>query len=327
MRQATSAERVVRDIRRKPRRRLSAEEKIRIVLEGLRGVESLAALCRREGLNPNLYYRWSKEFLEASKKRLLDDTTREATSSGAVGVRVGQQTPIRNASTRLRRPTDLWPMRVRDHGRGQEKEVCLLPLHRAPRPVRQHLHSGRRSRSAAGRGRSPGPDLTGDYRFDRRHASRQQAERGRFHREAVGRLGRRRDTLQRRLDRGYEDLLSGKITEQLWTRKSRESESELDATLDELASHDHASSNYAATGARILELSQRAYSLYVSQERAEQRRLLNTLLSNCTFERGSLTPTYNKPFDLLVAGNETGEWLGGRDSNPDSAGQSRVSCR
>lgn len=85
--QAKSAERVVRDIRRKTRRRFSAEEKIRIVLEGLRGEESIAALCRREGLNPNLYYRWSKEFLEAGKKRLLGDTTREATSTEVADVR------------------------------------------------------------------------------------------------------------------------------------------------------------------------------------------------------------------------------------------------
>ena len=58
----------------------SAEEKIRIVLEGLRGEVSIAALCRREGINANLYYRWSKEFLEAGKKRLLGDTKREASS-------------------------------------------------------------------------------------------------------------------------------------------------------------------------------------------------------------------------------------------------------
>ena len=126
-----------------------------------------------------------------------------------------------------------------------------------------------------------------------------------------------------RLDRGYEDLLTGKITDQLWARKSREWESELEAALDEVARHDHASSNYTAT-APGLELSQHAYSLYVRQEAAEQRRLLNTLLSNCTFEGGSLTPTYNK-FDPLVAGNGTGEWLGGRDSNPDYTVQSRVS--
>ena len=87
MNQAKSAERVVRDIRRKTRRRFSAEEKIPIVLEGLRGEESIAALCRREGLNPNLYYRWSKEFLEAGKKPLRGDTTREATSTEIADVR------------------------------------------------------------------------------------------------------------------------------------------------------------------------------------------------------------------------------------------------
>ena len=87
MSKAKSAEKVVQDIRRKTRRRFSAEEKIRIVLEGLRGEESIATLCRREGLNPNLYYRWSKEFLEAGKKRLVGDTTREATSSEVTDLR------------------------------------------------------------------------------------------------------------------------------------------------------------------------------------------------------------------------------------------------
>ncbi len=78
--QKDSAEKAVKDIRRKTRRRFSAEEKIRIVLEGLRGEESIAELCRKEGINQNLYYRWSKEFLEAGKKRLAGDTAREATS-------------------------------------------------------------------------------------------------------------------------------------------------------------------------------------------------------------------------------------------------------
>ena len=76
MRQASkripeSAEKTVRDIRRATRRHHSAEEKIRIVLEGLRGEVSIAELCRKEGINQNLYYRWSKEFLEAGKKRLV----------------------------------------------------------------------------------------------------------------------------------------------------------------------------------------------------------------------------------------------------------------
>ena len=74
-----SSEQTVRDIRRATRRQYSAEEKIRIVLDGLRGEDSVAELCRREGINTNLYYRWSKEFLEAGKKRLAGDTAREAT--------------------------------------------------------------------------------------------------------------------------------------------------------------------------------------------------------------------------------------------------------
>ena len=75
-----TADRVVKDIRRKTRKHHSAEEKIRIVLEGLRGEESIAALCRREGIATSLYYSWSKEFLEAGKKRLAGDTVRQATS-------------------------------------------------------------------------------------------------------------------------------------------------------------------------------------------------------------------------------------------------------
>jgi transposase len=75
-----SAEETVRDIRRATRRHFSAEEKIRIVLEGLRGEESIAELCRREGIATSLYYSWSKEFLEAGKKRLAGDTARQATA-------------------------------------------------------------------------------------------------------------------------------------------------------------------------------------------------------------------------------------------------------
>ena len=80
MMKKSNAEKTVRDIRRKTRKKYSAEDKIRIVLEGLRGEDSISALCRKEGINANLYYRWSKDFLEAGKKRLAGDTFREATS-------------------------------------------------------------------------------------------------------------------------------------------------------------------------------------------------------------------------------------------------------
>src|SRR5436189_2661639 len=76
----TTSEQVVKTIRRATRKHHSAEEKIRIVLDGLRGEHSIAELCRREGIAESLYYTWSKEFLEAGKRRLSGDTARAATS-------------------------------------------------------------------------------------------------------------------------------------------------------------------------------------------------------------------------------------------------------
>jgi len=76
-----SVEATVRDIRRKARKKYTAEEKVRIVLEGLRGEEKISEICRREGIHQNMYYKWSKEFLEAGKQRLVGDTKREADST------------------------------------------------------------------------------------------------------------------------------------------------------------------------------------------------------------------------------------------------------
>ena len=83
MLEKNTTESVVQEIRRNTRRKDSAEEKIRIVLEGLRGEESISAICRREGINTNLYYKWSKDFLEAGKKRLLGDMVREGQQPGS----------------------------------------------------------------------------------------------------------------------------------------------------------------------------------------------------------------------------------------------------
>ena len=83
----SNTEKAVKDIRRKTRRKHSTEEKIRIVLEGLRGEMSIAELCRREGINSNLYYRWSKDFLEAGKRRLAGDTVREANTDEVSGLK------------------------------------------------------------------------------------------------------------------------------------------------------------------------------------------------------------------------------------------------
>ncbi len=83
----TAVEATVREIRRKTRKKYSAEEKVRIVLEGLRGEEKIAELCRREGIHQNMYYKWSKEFLEAGKQRLVGDTKRDADSQEVEAMR------------------------------------------------------------------------------------------------------------------------------------------------------------------------------------------------------------------------------------------------
>src|SRR5215831_1422733 len=81
------SERLVKTIRRATRKHYSAEEKIRIVLDGLRGEASIAELCRREGIAEGLYYSWSKEFLEAGKRRLAGDTARAATNNEVTELR------------------------------------------------------------------------------------------------------------------------------------------------------------------------------------------------------------------------------------------------
>ena len=83
----SNTEKHIKEIRRKTRRKFSSEEKIRIVLDGLKGEYSIAELCRKEGINQNLYYRWSKQFLEAGKKRLAGDTIREASTEEVTGLK------------------------------------------------------------------------------------------------------------------------------------------------------------------------------------------------------------------------------------------------
>jgi transposase len=94
--QASPPEKLVRDIRRKTRRRWSAEEKIRIVLEGLRGEYSIAELCRGDGIAESQHYSWSKEFLEAGKRRLAGDTARDATSGEVKDLR-SEMTALKEA--------------------------------------------------------------------------------------------------------------------------------------------------------------------------------------------------------------------------------------
>jgi transposase len=87
MNQKVKPESIVREIKRRTRKKYSSEEKIRIVLEGLRGEVSISEICRKEGINPNVYYKWSKDFLEAGKRRLDGDTEREATSTEVIDLK------------------------------------------------------------------------------------------------------------------------------------------------------------------------------------------------------------------------------------------------
>ena len=86
-RHRNAAERTVKDIRRKTRKRYSSKDKIRIVLAGLRGEDTIAELCRPDGIAPGQYYSWSKEFMEAGRKRLVGDTAREANTGEVEGMR------------------------------------------------------------------------------------------------------------------------------------------------------------------------------------------------------------------------------------------------
>ena len=143
-----------------------------------------------------------------------------------------------------------------------------------------------------------------------------QAEKERFHRTAVMQLQQRHLAVQGKLDRAYDDRLAGNITDEMWTRKSQEWQRELEDIRRETSRHDRASADYSVTGSKILELAKNAHNLFIRQDSSEQARLLKILLSNCTFDRGSLSPTYNKPFDLFVEGNESGDWRREWDSNP-----------
>jgi site-specific DNA recombinase len=154
-----------------------------------------------------------------------------------------------------------------------------------------------------------------------------QDDKERFHRGAVLRLQQQYIAVQAKIDRAYEDRLAGRVSDDLWLRKSKEWEHELADIRRDTALHESASHDYMSKGSKILELAQTAPAQFLTQNAAEQARLLKTVLSNCTFDRGSLSVTWVKPFDLLARGNENGDWLGGRDSNPDKQSQSLLSYR
>jgi hypothetical protein len=147
-----------------------------------------------------------------------------------------------------------------------------------------------------------------------------QGDKEKFVRTTTLRQQQRQLFIRAKLDRAYDDRLSGRIPDELWTKKSAELEEELRRVRDEMARHERASHDYEETGVQILELAQSAYSLYVTKNPRDQAKLLKKLLSNCTFDSGSLTPTYIKPFDVFALGAKSGDWLLGPDSNQQPSG-------
>ncbi len=103
---------------------------------------------------------------------------------------------------------------------------------------------------------------------------------------------------------------AGRYPKAMWERKSAEWESELIHIQHKIKAHESANTNYYKTGVAILELANSAYDMYLQENQEEQRKLLNTLLSNCTFYRGTLCPTYKKPSDILAKGSDRIVWRG-----------------
>ena len=137
-----------------------------------------------------------------------------------------------------------------------------------------------------------------------------------YHDSRIRTLNRRHKVIQDRLDRIYLDKLDGKVTEEFWEQKSREWRQEQVQIRASIAEHEGANVSYLDEGVRIIELAQRAYSLWLKQNPAEKRRLLDIILWNCTFDGVTLYPTYRKPFCWLAEGLSRSNWQAWQDLNP-----------
>jgi len=152
----------------------------------------------------------------------------------------------------------------------------------------------------------------------------------RDHDAAITRLHAEYNRLQSRIDAMYVDKLDGRIDADFFDRKACEWRKEQDLLLRSIQEHQTANQTYLKEGVRLLELAQRAHTLFQEQEPREKRRLLNFLLSNCSWQGGKLTAVFRQPFDMLVNANSTHRqsqesaassgiyfenWLGGLDSN------------
>jgi hypothetical protein len=161
------------------------------------------------------------------------------------------------------------------------------------------------------------------------------SEEKRYHNDMISTLQNQYQKLQDRIDAMYIDKLDGKISEDLFSRKNEEWNTEQVDILRKIEQHQGANRSYLEEGARLLELAQQAVTLYEKQEMQEKRRLLNFVFSNSTWKDGKLIPAYRKPFDLLALTNTAYQkekavsskkdglfeiWLPGQDSNLQPSG-------
>jgi site-specific DNA recombinase len=157
----------------------------------------------------------------------------------------------------------------------------------------------------------------------------------RYHDEMIGKLQKEYQRLQDRIDAMYVDKLDGKIPHEFFERKNSDWRTEQAEILRKIEKHQNANSSYLEEGVQLLELTQKAASLYEKQEMKEKRRILDFLFSNCLWKDGALIANYRKPFDMLVLTNSAYQkakatsrlksglseiWLPGRDSNPRPIG-------
>jgi hypothetical protein len=164
----------------------------------------------------------------------------------------------------------------------------------------------------------------------------------RHHEAAIARLHSEYNRLQTRIDGMYVDKLDGRIDSEFFDRKACEWRKQQELLLRSVEEHQAANQTYLEEGVRLLELAQRAHKLFQEQEPREKRRLLNFLLSNCSWKGRELTAVFRQPFDLLVDANSDHRqpqqsdvpsdagfenWLGGLDSNQDNQIQNLMYCQ
>ena len=131
--------------------------------------------------------------------------------------------------------------------------------------------------------------------------------------------------IHRRMDQAYQDKLDSKISEEFWVRKSSEWQVEEQKILGSIQSLKAARPERLLDAARILELANKAYFLYVKQPDAEKAKLLKMVVSNCAIDAVNIYPSYKKPFDLIFNTMKNGEWCARRDSNSRPSGSKAIS--